>query len=166
MQEKLERIFGKELFKQVFTEFDQYQKAFLVVNHLFKDKVDKGGKPYLEHLYYVSSKTSTLKGKITGLLHDVIEGTELVARDLSFLGFSKDIVASIEILSRSDNMEYMEYINNLINSNDEAALEVKKIDMEHNMDPERLSFLKPDERTMLEIKYNEAYPLIERKNIK
>ena len=71
-----------------------------LVKKYFKDKVDKGNNPYMEHLEYVSSLGRNETEKIIGLLHDTLEETELTKEELLEFGFSKEIVEVIEILNR------------------------------------------------------------------
>ena len=54
-----------------------YDRALLLVSDLFKDKKDKAGDPYINHLIRVSVKLDTDELKIAGLLHDVLEDTDV-----------------------------------------------------------------------------------------
>ena len=58
-------------------EDDLIDKSIIIVNKLFKDKKDKEGKPYINHLYYVMNSFSTYKEKVVGLMHDTIEDTSM-----------------------------------------------------------------------------------------
>lgn len=50
------------------------------INH-FGQK-DKSNKPYIFHLLYVMNNVSDLNAKIVGVLHDILEDTNLTKNDL------------------------------------------------------------------------------------
>ena len=136
-------------------------KALIIVEELFKDKYDKEGIPYINHLYYVRDNVDTLDEKTVGLLHDIIEDTSTNCEDLLEVGFPLNIVNSIKILTRDKKISYPIYINSIINSNDMVAIRVKRIDMTHNMKRERLDRLKEQERNRLINKYSKEFDKIE-----
>lgn len=63
-------------------------------------------------------------------------------------------IISVEVLTKSKNQEYMEYIENIKSNN--IATKVKIIDLKHNMDLTRLSEIS-DKDLKRNIKYFEAY---------
>ena len=136
------------------------EKTKVFVAKYFKDKVDKGNNPYMEHLEYVSSHGRNETEKIIGLLHDTLEDTELTKEELLEFGFSKEIVEVIEILTRTKNKSYNDYIESIILSENESALYIKKIDMEHNMDFTRCPNLDEATREKLQKKYTQNYSKI------
>lgn len=115
---------------------------------------DKANKPYILHLLYVMNNVSDLNAKIVGVLHDILEDTDITRNDLLNYGFSEDIVIAVEVLTKSKNQKYMEYIENIKSNN--IARKVKLIDLKHNIDLTRLSEIwgKDLKRN---IKYFEAY---------
>lgn len=141
-------------------EDDLLDKAIILVNDLFKNVTDKQGKPYIEHLYYVSNNLENYEEKIVGMLHDVIEDTYVDEDLLLTFGFPKNIVNSVLLLTRNKEISYDEYIENIIKSNDLIALKVKKADMMHNMNKERLDALEENIRKKLEKKYTNNYKKI------
>lgn len=141
-------------------EDDLLEKAIILVNDLFKNSTDKQGKPYIEHLYYVSDNLESYEEKIVGMLHDVIEDTYVDEKLLLIFGFPKNIVESVLLLTKNKNISYDEYINNIIKSNNLIALKVKKTDMMHNMNKDRLNSLEENTRKKLEKKYTNNYKKI------
>ncbi|EOU2089979.1 GTP pyrophosphokinase [Clostridium perfringens] len=115
---------------------------------------DKANKPYLFHLLYVMDNVNDLNAKIVGVLHDILEDTDITRNDLLNYGFSEDIVLAVEVLTKSKNQKYMEYIEN-IKCND-IARRVKLIDLKNNMNLTRLSEIS-DKDLKRNIKYLEAY---------
>lgn len=141
-------------------EDDLLEKAIILVNNLFKNSTDKQGKPYIEHLYYVSDNLESYEEKIVGMLHDIIEDTYVDEKLLLVFGFPKNIVESVLLLTKNKNISYDEYIENIIKSNNLIALKVKKTDMMHNMNKDRLNSLEEKTRKKLEKKYTNNYKKI------
>lgn len=116
-----------------------YHKAITLVQHLFKDKKDRAGRAYIEHLIYVSDKLKTDELKTVGLLHDLfedIEGWDYFKLHREF-GFPDEICKLVEILTKDPTEEYSDYIQR-VSLNNEAIL-VKLVDLEHNMQLTRLT---------------------------
>ena len=141
-------------------EDDLIEKAIILVNELFKDITDKQGHPYIEHLYYVSNHLETYEEKVVGLLHDVIEDTYFDDKLLLAFKFSKNIVDAVSLLTRNKEVSYDDYIDSIIQSNNLLAIKVKKVDMMHNMNKERLAALDENIRKKLEKKYIKNYQKI------
>ena len=79
------------------------------------------------------------EGKIVAILHDIIEDTDITEDYLLKIGLSKRIVDAVVALTRSEDIDYQEYIKNL--GSNPLAKEVKLADLEHNMDLKRLPTL-------------------------
>lgn len=134
---------------------EQYNLAYDLVTDLFKDKVDKGGHPYIGHLTRVctavkkekeencSDPDSTLslfyeKTYIVALLHDILEDTEMTTVYLEFKGFDEEIIKAVEALTRrKEENKYFDFIERVA-KNDIARI-VKIYDLEDNMDIRRLN---------------------------
>lgn len=147
---------------QVIKEEDLIAKAKILVSELFRHKYDKEGIPYINHLYYVSDSVNTKEEKIVGLLHDAVEDTDVTFDDLIELGFPINIVNSIRLLTRDKSIPYDIYVDNILKSNDMIAIRVKKADMQHNMNKNRLSRLDENLRNKLIQKYTPQYEKIEK----
>lgn len=140
---------------------DMYSKAELIVRAVFKNIRDKGGNPYLDHLYYVSDNLKDINMKIVGLLHDLIEDTDITYNDLLEVGFTKNIIDAVELLTKKE--EYDKYIDRIINSNNKIALMVKKVDLENNMDLSRIKKPTSKDYDRLNNKYKPQYKKIVKK---
>lgn len=132
----------------------QKEIAYDLVNDLFKDKVDKGGHPYIGHLLRVSQAiehekeetcsypNSTLslfyeKASIVALLHDVLEDTEMTTTNLESKGFDEEIIKAVDAITRrKEENKYFDFIER-VSKNDIARL-VKIYDLEDNMNIKRL----------------------------
>ena len=139
---------------------EKLKRAYEISKKYFEGKLDKGGYPYINHLEYVSKHGRNESEKIIGLLHDILEDTDLTKEKLLEFGFSKEIVEVIEILTRDKNKSYHDYIESIILSKNESAIYIKKIDMEHNMDLKRCPNLDEKTKEKLQKKYAKNYPII------
>ena len=118
---------------------EQFQKALESAVEKHKNQTDKAGNPYILHPLHVMENVNSKEGKIVAILHDIIEDTDVTEDYLLKIGLSKRIVDAVVALTRSEDMDYQEYIKNL--SSNPLAKEVKLADLEHNMDLKRLPTL-------------------------
>ena len=139
---------------------EELEKAYIISKRYFEEKLDKGGYPYINHLEYVSSYGRNETEKIIGLLHDILEDTDLAKKDLLEFGFSNEIVDVIEILTRTKDKSYNDYIESIILSKNESALYIKKVDMEHNMDLRRITNIQKKDILRVKNKYKPNYEKI------
>lgn len=126
-----------------------------LVQKLFKDKLDKAGSNYMDHLLHVSQDFTDDKIKSIALMHDVLEDTWVTEQDLLKLGYDKSFVKVLNILTNTYDT-YEEYIESVLNSKNEIALRIKLKDLLHNLDVTRLKKItkKDIKRSM---KYLDAY---------
>ena len=139
---------------------DTYSRAEIIAKRLFEGKVDKGGHPYLEHLYYVSNNLKDSDMKVVGILHDLLEDTIITENDLKDMGFSQKIIKAISIITKSDSEPYNEYINKILKSNNVIAINVKAIDMRHNLDISRIKNPTEKDLERIEKRYKPNYEKI------
>lgn len=129
--------------------------TYNLINKYFKDKVDKGGQPYIGHLYRVANSienekndnvtniNSTLslyydKAIIVAYLHDILEDTDCTEDELYEAGCDEEIVEAIKsVTRRKDEQYYFDFIERT-SKNDIGRL-VKIYDLEDNMDIKRLN---------------------------
>jgi (p)ppGpp synthase/HD superfamily hydrolase len=115
-------------------------KAISIAAQAHEGQFDKQGKPYILHALFVMNEQISVKRKILGVLHDVVEDTDVTIEDLRTSGFPSDILKSLERLTHDNiNQTYDEYIEEI--SNDEDAVAVKLADLKHNSDISRLKNL-------------------------
>lgn len=150
---------------KIITEMkDLYVKSKVIVTELFKDKKDKAGKPYLWHLLRVSNSLDLEIEKIAGLLHDVLEDTEITEMDLLEVGIPKEVIEIVKLVTHDkidkSNMTkeekldlYNKEIDKVINSGNIQAIRLKEADMSDNYDLDRLKELPPDKQEWFHEKY-------------
>ena len=153
---------------------DDYLKAAIIVRRLFKDKTDKSGKPYIGHLKRVSDSLDNYNQMVAGLLHDVVEDTDVTCKDLMEVDFSTDIVRIVYLvtkpiiddkyLTKEEKLAlYEKEIDEIINSGNNDAIMLKEKDMTDNYNPERLSLLPMDKQEWFHKKYGKQ--LVKLKNV-
>lgn len=111
-----------------------YCKALIIAAKSHKGQYDKAGKDCFFHPLTVSSYCKTNKGKIVGLLHDVVEDTHVTIDELSKV-FDNEITTAIQLLTKTKDFDIKEYYKNI--KNNPLAKEVKIADLTHNMDMSR-----------------------------
>lgn len=106
-------------------------------------QVDKLGVPYVEHVEAVAAALVDfdVAVQIAGMLHDVVEDSDLTIEDLRTRGVSERSLAAIQLVSRNlhPEMSYQEDIADICSSRD--ATLVKISDNAHNSRPDRVQAL-------------------------
>lgn len=143
---------------------DLYLKSACLVRVLFQNRVDKVGKPYLGHLLRVSNRMTTLEGQVAGLLHDTVEDiSDITFEDLLEIGIPSSIIEVLRLvtkepvfgnLSRQEKLKrYQKKIEDIIESKNDLALELKIADISDNYNPKRLETYSMDMRNWFSEKY-------------
>ena len=128
---------------------EQQIYAQTLITEKFYYKTDKAGMPYLYHLHKVATMAFhmgykfsrydnnydfAMKCFIVGMLHDIIEDTNVTEEELSF--FDEDIISSVKLPTHK-NQPYADYFNAILNSENKVAMIVKYCDACHNGDVTR-----------------------------
>lgn len=118
---------------------------------------DKNGQPYLGHVLRVMSAGQTLREKITGALHDVVEDSDWTLEDLAEEGFYPEILDAVRALTHDDSETYDAYLVRVAKNS--LATRVKMNDLSDNMDVRR--FRELDDTAVSRIrKYLKAYKFL------
>lgn len=176
-ENRLLRYFDEEDLLEVKLCNDEYLKAAVVVRRLFGDEKDKAGKPYIGHLTRVSDSLETFNQKVAGLLHDVVEDTDVTCKDLLEIGFSKEVVKTVFLVTKpivdTSKMTqeeklalYDSEIDLVINSGNYDASMLKEKDMTDNYNPERLALLPSDKQEWFHKKYGKQLVKLKKVNEK
>ena len=137
-----------------------YGKAYLICEKVFAGKNHSSGIPYMDHLVAVADDFSDDKAKVIALLHDIIKETEISANDLNYIGFPSDIVKAVILMTREKDESYDAFINRMINSNNNMVIQIKKSDLEKNMDINSFTDVSDDYLTKIDLKYKPQYEKI------
>ena len=90
-----------------------------------------GRTPYIKHVETVVSKVNSVDEKTVAWLHDVIEDTDVTAKDLLDAGFDAKIVHAVTLLTKTEGYDYIEYMRAIkVNP---LAKAVKIADMQSNL---------------------------------
>lgn len=164
--------FSKEDLEKIREMDDQYLKASVIVRRVFANILDKAGNPYIDHLYTVSLSEDYISS-VAGLLHDIIEDTNITALDLLEVGIDRDIVETVFIvtkplkekteLSEEERLQsYNVEIDSIINSGNPHALRLKMRDMKNNYDQKRLGLLSSEQQEWFDKKYGNNLKKLEK----
>lgn len=137
-------------------KLDELAKANMLVLIVFKDVKDKAGEPYIRHLNKVSESFKDDKSKCVAMLHDLVEDTSFTFDDLISLGFSKDVIDTLKLLT-NDLKDYDKYIDRLLKSDNILAKKVKMADLLDNMNLNRFDELDKTNFDRVKNKYIKTY---------
>lgn len=118
----------------IYTE--QTKKALKLCFEAHKNQVDKGGMPYVFHPFHLAEQMTDEKTTVVALLHDVVEDTDYTIADLHEMGFEKDVLDALALLTHNSDTPYMEYVAKI--KTNPIAKAVKLADLRHNSDLSRL----------------------------
>lgn len=139
----------------VYTE--QTKKALKLCFEAHKNQVDKSGMPYAFHPFHLAEQMTDEKTTVVALLHDVIEDTDYTFDDLREIGFEKDVIDALGLLTHNNDTPYMEYVAKI--KTNPIARAVKLADLQHNSDLSRLNVV--DEKALKrKEKYAEAIKIL------
>lgn len=126
------------------------KKALQLCFEAHKNQVDKTGLPYVFHPFHLAEQMTDEISTICALLHDVVEDTDYTFDDIREMGFSKEVVDVLRLLTHEDGVPYMDYVEKI--SANPIAKQVKLADLRHNSDLTRLDVI--DEKAL---QRNEKY---------
>lgn len=127
-----------------------------VVAH--KGQKDKSEAPYILHPLRVMLSLSSDEDRIVGILHDVVEDTSWTFDQLREEGFSGEVLAALDTLTKRENENYPDFISR--SAGNAIGRRVKIADLRDNMDLSRI--LEPMEKDLRRIeKYKQAMTQLE-----
>lgn len=152
--------FSKEEVAGFLNAENLYGKAYLICERVFDGKRHASGVLYMDHLLSVANRFTDDKAKVVALLHDIVKETELTAGDLNYIGFPSDIVKTVILMTREQGESYDEFINRIINSKNSMALQIKKVDLEQNMNLNNYETVPDEYLNTISVKYRPQYEKI------
>lgn len=153
----LTKYFSEEELEELKKSKDLIYKSLEIVTRLFNDKEDKGGQPYVIHLLKVYSGVSEYIEKVCALLHDVVEDTEISYDDLIGVGYNNDVIEILRILTKVKGEDYRDYIKRITDSGNIHAMNIKLVDLKHNMDISRIKKPTTNDYERISKRYEPAY---------
>ena len=100
-------------------------------------QVDKAGAPYILHPLRMMLRLTTLEERMVAVLHDVVEDCGISFEQLRAEGFSDEVVAGVDALTRREDETYEAFIERAGQS--PLGRRVKLADLEDNSDLSRIA---------------------------
>ena len=136
------------------------KKALKLCFEAHKEQKDKSGLPYVFHPFHLAEQMEDEESTVVALLHDVAEDTDHTLEDIAAMGFSRNVMEALALLTHDEAVPYMEYVKAL--RNNLIARRVKLADLRHNSDLSRLDADQIDEKALARVnKYAEAIKRLE-----
>ena len=130
-------------------------RAIEIAASAHRNQADKGGNPYILHPIRVMMSLDTEDEKIVGILHDVVEDSDVWNFErLKEEGFEENILSALKSVTKvSEDEDYQQFIKRA--GRNEIGRNVKIADIKDNLDVTRMSRL--DEKDFKRInKYKDA----------
>lgn len=145
-------------------ESAQLEQAIAVAAAAHAGQLDKQGLPYIEHplavMRLVASVNAGVDAQVAAVLHDVVEDTAVTLDDLQRFGFSAAVIDAVDALTKRPGEARDLFIRRA--HRNPIARVVKRADIAHNSDAERLDPLPEVDRNRLRSKYRRDLVLLER----
>ena len=139
----------------IYTELTK--KALKLCFEAHKDQLDKSGLPYVFHPFHLAEQMDDELSTVCALLHDVVEDTPISLNDLLSMGFPKEVIDVLKLLTHQESISYIDYIYKI--SENPIARKVKIADLRHNSDISRLNIIDYKTEMRLE-KYKQALEIL------
>ena len=133
------------------------EKAIEIAVEAHRGQIDKAGKEYILHPMRVMLRGRNDTEMIVGILHDVVEDTPITIDMLRLEGFSEDILAAIECVTKRRGESYGTFIDRVLTN--PLATQVKLYDMEDNMNRDRIPYPTPKDEARFR-KYEKYHKVI------
>ena len=134
------------------------KKALALCFEAHKEQRDKSGLPYVFHPFHLAEQMDDESSAVTALLHDVVEDTPYTFADLAAMGYPREVLDALRLLTHDDAVPYLEYVAKI--KQNPIARKVKLADLRHNSDLSRLNHA--DARALARVEqYRQAIKLLE-----
>ena len=113
------------------------EKAIVIAARYHANQVDKGNAPYIFHSLRVMMAMPDIESQIVGVLHDVVEDSDYNLSDLMADGFSENVIAALDAISRRPVEKYADFIERV--ADNPIAKIVKIADLRDNSNLGRIA---------------------------
>lgn len=124
------------------------ERAIAIAASAHAGQVDKAGQPYILHPLRVMLALTTPEERVVGVLHDVVEDTDITITDLQNEGFSETVIEAIRAVTKLPGEKRMEAAARAAQNS--LAIQVKLADNADNMDLSRIAHPGPADFARLE----------------
>ena len=128
--------------------------AIQLARRAHEGQLDKSGRPYIAHPLRVMGHVKSEHERMTAVLHDVVEDTDVTLEDLTNLGCPAEVLDAVAAISKHPGEPQADYLARVM-ANPIAEV-VKRADIADNMSPDRLGRLDPATQERLRTKYEAA----------
>ena len=94
---------------------------------------DMVGNPAISHVLAVGLMGKTVAEQKAGFLHDVVEDSDITIDDLRSQGVEEDVLAAVDLLTHRPGTTYEDYVQSIVLSGNQTAIQVKLNDLHHNL---------------------------------
>ena len=134
------------------------ERAIAIAAQAHTGQTDKAGVPYILHPLRMMLSLQSEAERIVAVLHDVIEDTSWTFDDLRAEGFSEEVLAALETVTRREDETYEAFV--LRAATNPIGRRVKLADLHDNSDLSRIS--SPTEKDFARLeKYKRAITTLE-----
>lgn len=133
--------------------------AIQLARRAHEGHLDKSGRPYIAHPLRVMGHVKGEPERMTAVLHDVIEDTDVTLDDLTAVGCPENVLAAVAALSRHPDESQADYLARVVAN--PLALLVKRADIADNMSHDRMSRLDRATQERLLAKYQAALRVLD-----
>lgn len=109
------------------------EDALRIALEAHKGQKDLDGNPVILHPMTVAVAGRNREEQVAGLLHDVVEDTEMSFDGLLKRGVDEPIVDALRLLTHDKSMSYEDYVQRIATSGNDIAIHVKYNDLCHNL---------------------------------
>lgn len=109
------------------------EKCIRIALNALERKRDRDGNALILHSLMVGSMGNTDAEKCVGFLHDVVEDSEWSFEELLEEDIPTEIIDVLRLCTHEKDIGYYDYIQRIIDSGNETALNVKLNDLHHNI---------------------------------
>lgn len=138
-------------------EIMNLDRAIQIAVRAHAGQVDKQGEVYILHPLRVMADLIDPEDKIIGVLHDVIEDSDITIENLHAQGLSAELCADLDAVTKRDNETYTSYV--LRCACRDRARRVKLADLNDNLS--RMDALPEIDQIRLRLKYENAKQLLQ-----
>jgi len=117
------------------------ERAIAIAVEAHAGQKDRNGASYILHPLRVMARVQSDDEKIVAILHDVVEDTDWTFDDLKQEGFSAELIAALDCVTKREGEAYEDFVKR--SASNVLAKRVKIADLEDNMDIRRHEVLEP-----------------------
>jgi (p)ppGpp synthase/HD superfamily hydrolase len=113
------------------------ERAIAIAATAHAGQIDKAGRPYILHPLRVMLALDATDDQIVGVLHDVVEDTDVTLESLRAEGFSEVVLAALASVTKREDEDYSAFV--LRAAANPIGRRVKLADLRDNSDLSRIA---------------------------